>query len=128
MFGVSVRGWTQWTARHDKGRREAGRNFRAVVNKGALNVKVGWKRRWQGLSHAPMLADAITYDLVSRGLGEHEAEIGPDKNLPQGALGNLIEFGSVNNRPHPGGLPAAIREESRFVEAAADAGEDAVGG
>lgn len=125
---VSVRGMRQWSERFDEGRRESGRQFRAVVNRAALNVKLDWKRRWTGLSHAPSLADAISYDLVSRGMAVHEAEIGPDKTMRQGALGNLIEFGSVNNRPHPGGLPAAIKEEPKFERAAADAGEDAVGG
>jgi hypothetical protein len=128
MFHVSVSGMVQWEARYDAGRRAAGTKFRGVTNKGALNVKLGWQRRWRNLSHAPMLADAISYDLTSRGMGEHSAEIGPDKTRPQGALGNLIEFGSVNNPPHPGGLPAAIREEPRFVDAVADAGEEAAGG
>ena len=128
MFSVSVTGMRQWSDRFDDGRRNAGTEFRAVVNKGALNVKLGWQRRWRGLSHAPSLADAISYDLKSRGMAEHEAEIGPDKTKRQGALGNLIEFGSINNPPHPGGLPAALREEPRFEGAVADAGEKAAGG
>lgn len=128
MIRVRVRGWTQWTRRVEEGRREAGKEFRAVVNRGALNVKTEWRKRWTGLSHAPHLASAISYDVTSRGNGQHSAEIGPDKARPQGALGNIIEFGSINNRPHPGGLPAARREEPRVERAAGAAAEKAIGG
>lgn len=125
---VRVRGMAEWQARVIAGRRDAGKEFRSVVNKGALNVKLDWQRRWRGLSHAPYLAATIGYDLTSRGPGLHEAEIGPNKLARQGALGNIIEFGSVNNPPHPGGLPAALREEPKFEQAAARAGERAAGG
>lgn len=49
--------------------------------------------------HLPSYADSITYDIRHVGAGVIEAEIGPDKGLPQGALGNLVEYGSVNNAP-----------------------------
>ena len=45
-----------------------------------------------------------------------EAEIGPDKSRPQGALGNLLEFGSENNPPHNDGGRALQAEEPRFLE------------
>lgn len=89
---------------------------RAVVAKGALNVKRDWQRQWSGLSHAPLLARAVTYD-TWYGTGTIEAEIGPDKDRPQGALGNLIEYGSAKNGPKPGGTPAALREMPRFETA-----------
>lgn len=125
---VTVRGMAEWQARYDAGRREAGKDFRSVTNMAGLRVKTDWRRRWAGLSHAPSLGDAVTYDLKSRGLAIHEVEIGPDKTRRQGALGNLIEFGSRNNPPHPGGLPSALREEPRFERAAGRAGERAAGG
>jgi hypothetical protein len=124
---ISVRGMREWEQRFDEARNNAGRDFSAVVEKAAFNVKRDWRRSWAGFRHAPLVAASITYDL-SRGAGWRAAEIGPDKDLPQGPLGNLIEFGSVNNPPHPGGLRAALREEPRFVRAAERAGEIGVGG
>lgn len=95
--------------------------FAAVVNKGAVNVKREWRQRWSGIGHAPALPAAVTYD-VSYGLGRIEAEIGPDKDRRQGALGNVIEFGTVNNAPIPGGLPALDAEAPRFERALGDIG------
>jgi hypothetical protein len=93
-----------------------------VVSKGALNVKNAWRARWEGYPHIRDLPRAVTYDL-HRHAGGVTAEIGPDKLLKQGPLGNLIEFGSVNNAPIPGGLPALAAEEPRFEGAVADLGE-----
>lgn len=124
---VRVRGITEWSDRFIAGRRDAGREFRSITNVAALHVKTSWKASWAGLRHAPSLSDAITYDLKSFGAGRHEAEIGPDKMRRQGALGNLIEFGSINNPPHPAAARAALREEPRFVRAAERAGEKAAG-
>jgi hypothetical protein len=93
---------------------------RKVVEKGAVNIKKDWQRRWSGLAHAPALPAAITYD-AGYGFGKIEAEIGPDKGRRQGALGNLIEFGSVNNAPIPGGVPALQAEAPRFEKALIDA-------
>lgn len=89
---------------------------RGVVQKGALNVKNDWRAAWSGLAHAPSVDEAVTFDTRVTA-GGIEAEIGPDKSKRQGALGNLIEFGSVNNGPTPGGEPALQAEEPRFVKA-----------
>lgn len=94
---------------------------RKVVAKGALNIKKDWQKRWSGHPHFPALPAAISYDL-DEGRDWVGAEVGPDKGKPQGALGNLIEFGSVNNAPIPGGLPAGQAEAPRFEQALADLG------
>jgi hypothetical protein len=99
---------------------------RAVVAKGALNIKNDWRQRWSGLSHARLLPYAVTYDTTEGPWGA-EAEIGPDKDKPQGALGNLIEFGSTNNAPIPGGAPALDAEEPKFLDAMGVAAEKALG-
>jgi len=67
----------------------------------------------EGLAHAPHYPRAITFDL-RHGLTYTEVEIGPDKDLPQGPLGNLINYGSANNPPNPHIEPAADREEPRW--------------
>lgn len=87
-----------------------------VVAKGARNIKQDWARTWAGLRHAPALAAAVTYDTnITR--GGVEAEIGPDKNRRQGALGNIVEFGTAKNGSIPGGAPALDREEPKFEAA-----------
>lgn len=90
----------------------------AVVNRGALNVKNGWRDRARTTAgaHARLYPGSISYDnarVVAPGV--LEAVIGPDKARPQGALGNLLEFGSVNNGPHNDGGLALDEEEPRFV-------------
>jgi hypothetical protein len=89
---------------------------RAVVQRGALNIKRDWQQRWSGHRHFPALPAAITYDTTMAG-PIINAEIGPDKGRPAGALGNIIEFGTRNNAPIPGGLPALQAEMPRFEAA-----------
>ena len=86
-----------------------------VVSKGALNVKQATQKRWRGLSNAPRLARAVTYDLHTAG-DVVSAEIGPDKDKEkmQGALGNLIEYGSVNNAPRPAAPRSSSEEQIPF--------------
>lgn len=100
---------------------------RKIVAKGALNIKKDWARRWGGIAHAPALPRAISYDTTSSA-AEASAEIGPDKGRRQGALGNIIEFGTSKNAPIPGGLPALAAEEPKFVAAMQDLAEEALGG
>ena len=110
--------------------------FQIAQRQACLGVRSRWAARFLGSSRQPCGSPpsyrrpcySSWLEWFSRGLALHEAEIGPDKLRPQGPLGNLIEFGSINNPPHPGGLPAALREEPRFEKAAADAAEDAAGG
>lgn len=90
-----------------------------VVAKGAVNIKKDWRKRWTGFPHAPALPYAIGFDLRFHGV-ESEAEIGPDKDRPQGALGNLLEYGSVKNAPIPGGAPALEAERPKFEKALND--------
>lgn len=96
--------------------RTAPAEAKKVVVKGAVNVKGGWRRRWSGFAHAPRLPYAVGYDVKTLG-GKIEAEIGPDKDKPQGALGNLFEYGSLKNAPIPGGAPALEAERPKFEKA-----------
>jgi hypothetical protein len=97
-----------------------------VVAKGALNIKNGARRRIGRPAHAPAYANSITYDIQQWGMGAI-AEIGPDKGRRQGALGNLLEYGSVNNAPIPHIAPAAQEELPRFERAMEDLGEKLLG-
>lgn len=93
-----------------------------VVSKGSLNIKNEARDLISGRAHLPHYPHAITYDL-ERGEGSVTGIIGPDKDLSQGPLGNILEDGSINNPPIPHLAPALDNEEPRFVTAAEDLGE-----
>lgn len=96
-----------------------GAKVRTVVQKGAANVKQDWQRRASGLSHAPLYPASITYETRIKGMAI-EGLIGPDKDLPQGALGNLITYGSVNNPPSGDDVAVANTERPKFEKAIED--------
>jgi hypothetical protein len=95
------------------------REAKAVVTKGALNIKNDWRANAIATAgrHGRIYPYSIGYDPVVTGVGYVEAVIGPDKDKPQGALGNLLEYGSVNNPPHNDGGRALLAEEPRFMAA-----------
>lgn len=93
---------------------------RPVVSKGALNVKDDARRLISGHPRSRHYPATIGYDLEVNG-SEICAEIGPDKDRRQGALGNILEFGTSNNAPIPHLGPALDLEEPRFGDAVADA-------
>lgn len=129
-LSFEVRGWDRWDRDYAEARRGADREFRRVVSKGALNVKLDWARRWAALGrHLPHIGRSISYDVRSSG-SVHTAEIGPDKTRAQGPLGTIIEDanGAARNRATHAGNRAGRAEESKFVRAAGDAAVEAAGG
>lgn len=84
----------------------------------ARKVRDTWREQAKGIPHAPAFPYSITYDMRSfGGFGASviSAEIGPDKGRAQGALGNLIEFGSRNNPPQGLGHGALLANEEDFA-------------
>lgn len=74
----------------------AGRYVRAAVEVSARHVKDGWREETEGILGARGFPSTIGYDVKTfQGFGASvvQAEIGPDKERGQGALGNLIEYG-----------------------------------
>jgi len=109
----------RWVLTLDKATSAAPDEAAKVVEKGALNIKNGARERISGLRHAPAYPRSITYD-VWRDLRGPLAEIGPDKNKRQGALGNILEFGSPTSAPHPHMRPATEEELPRYEKAMED--------
>jgi hypothetical protein len=109
----------------------AQRDVVAIVEKGAANIKQGWadNARESSGRHAPMYPRSISYDLgLAAALrGEDEAEIGPDNSKPQGALGNVLEFGSPHSAPHNDGGRALQSEAPKFEQAIAESALNALG-
>lgn len=119
---------------HDLGeiRRELMPEVKQVTSKGALNIKQGWARRWEGHPSIRHLPRAVNYDLAE-GPAFVAAEVGPDHARTQATLGHIIEFGqaeygTLRNAPIPGGQPALDDEEPRYVRALADAAEKVLSG
>lgn len=94
----------------------APKETRAIVQKGALNIKTDARRRRAGSAHFPRLASAITYDTDSSPLGA-SAEIGPEQDRPQGNLAHIPEYGSLNTPAQPYMAPAADAEVPKFEQA-----------
>ena len=95
---------------------------KAATAKGAMNVKKGARQRVEGFTHLPLYPASIGYETTTN-LYTVEAEIGPDKTKAQGALGNLIEYGSENNAPIPHLQPELDLEGPRYERAVYDAAE-----
>lgn len=89
---------------------------RAVVAKGSLNIKTEARRNAPGGSHAPYYASSISFDVTETPI-EIMGEVGPAQGRRQWGLGNLLEYGSVNNPPHPHLEPALDHEAPRFIGA-----------
>ena len=96
-----------------------------VIKKGANNIKMDARKRYReqagahGKGHAWRYPSTISYDFTTAAR-KVEAEIGPDKEKPQGALGNLLEFGSANSAPLPHLVPAWEKEIPKTEQALGD--------
>lgn len=70
----------------------------AAVAVNARKVQQSARQRVRGHKYLPQYPGSISYDVLA-GPASIEAEIGPDKNRKQGALGNIIEYGTSKNAP-----------------------------
>lgn len=92
-----------------------------VVSKGALNVKNGMKADATNARSYRYFSRSINYDITHDGLG---AEIGPNKGQIQGALGNLLYFGTSRTAGVLNINGPIDKESPRFADALADVAED----
>lgn len=100
----------------------------AATRKGAQNIKDEMVREAEAeLSggHARRFPASISYDMVPA-IGAIEYVIGPDKDRPQGALGNILYFGTSKNAQVLDINAPLDREQPRFLKALADAAAKAV--
>jgi hypothetical protein len=65
-----------------------------VLEVNALRVQKAWRSSARGHARFPSFPSSVTVDI--RGL---TAEVGPDKSKRQGALGNLLHFGTSKSGP-----------------------------
>jgi len=97
-----------------------------VVFVGALNIKKDAAQRIRGHKRLKKLPWSIDFDTY-RSLKGPAAEIGPNHAKGQGALGNIAEYGTVNNPPIPFMRPAADAEQPLFEKAMEDLAVKALG-
>lgn len=67
-----------------------------VVTNASTRVRDALRSDASGIGHAPYFPDSITADVKVK-VGQIGAEVGPDKSLRQGALGNILYFGTSKN-------------------------------
>lgn len=97
--------------------------MRPVVARGAFNIKKDMQADAQGHPHSPAFPAAISYDTKAL-RNQISAEIGPDKAKKQGALGNILYFGTAKNSAVLDINGPLDREEPKFLKAIEDAIED----
>lgn len=103
----------------DKVARSAKSNVRKAVEVTARKVKDAWRDKLKGSETLPALPYAVTYDIKGAqvfGTDFIEAEIGFDKSRPQGALGNVSEFGTPTVGARGYGLASLEENQADFVE------------
>lgn len=94
---------------------ETGREeIRKILSRGAANIKRDMRRDARSNGSYQHFYRSISYDLDE---SEMEAEIGPDKDKKQGALGNILYFGTSNNAPELDIHEGIDKEHPRFEQA-----------
>lgn len=100
--------------------------MRKVTSKGSLNIKNAAKAAILAQTqhkYVKQYPNSITYSILQSSGTKVWAEIGPDKEKVQGALGNILEFGSPGRPPVPHLVPAweaEIEPYERFMGEAAE--------
>jgi hypothetical protein len=105
--------------------------MRAVTAKGALNIKNAARASILAQTtrkYVKQYPNSITYSVTQSSGSFVSAEIGPDKEKPQGALGNILEFGSPGRPPLPHLVPAWEAEREPYEQFMGEAAEAAVFG
>ena len=89
-------------------------NLRKAVQVTCSKVKADARQRISGRKYLPRYPYSITYDTKITADGV-EGEIGPNKALPQGPLGNIVEYGTSKNAPIPHLGPALDANEGDLL-------------
>lgn len=93
-----------------------------AVDDSAAALQRDWRSnaRKTARRHGKHYPSSITHDLTMHE-GSVSADIGPDRALPQGGMGQGFEYGSVNQPPHMDGAVAFARNAQKFESAVQDA-------
>ena len=122
MSGAKVKGFVEWENDLVMAARDAEDDGKRIVGQGCNNIKKEWRFRWTGHPHIKHLPRSIGYDVKVPRTNYIVGTVGVNRASNQGKLAHIIEFGSVNNAPIPGGLPALEAEKPRFLQYVSDMG------
>lgn len=92
-------------------------NIEAAITISSRKVEGAWRGKLRGSETLPGLPNAVTFDVTrftGFGVSLFQSEIGFDKSIRQGPLGNISEFGSINNPPRGFGHAALQENEADF--------------
>lgn len=92
----------------------------AAVTKSAKSVQDAMRAEAGGHAHFPHFPSSITSEVKVKA-GLIQGEVGPDKALTQGALGNILYFGTSKNAPVLNINAGIDREAPAFEKAVTDA-------
>lgn len=97
--------------------------------RGAFNIKRTMQDEAKSSGYYRHFSRSITYDnRPSRSGRSIEREIGPDKGRTQGALGNILYFGTRNNAPVLDVESGLRKEEPAYVRHMGEMAERLIGG
>jgi len=106
----------------------AGPYIRDAMERTAIDVKADWRDAASGHRSLRRYPYSIGYDFVglqSFGSTLIRCDIGPDKGKKQGALGNIVEYGSPTSSPHHWGDKALEAHSDQFHDLVTEALEKA---
>lgn len=86
------------------------RQVKAVVSKGALNIKNTMREDFKRSTHFHQVGPTISYDIEETGDGV-EAEIGPNKHYRSARLANIAYFGTSRGGGNSVDVENGLRKE-----------------
>lgn len=98
----------------------------AAADKSGQRVRRQMRSDARGIAHAPYFPASITHEVEVK-VGQIAVEVGPDKGRKQGALGNILYFGTSKNGPVLDINAPLEAEGPKLEKAAADAIEKLIG-
>lgn len=107
----------------------AGEGIATAMGVTSGRIKKDWADKVDGSEGLGGLAASVNYDLSSfKGFGVSvlESEIGYDKSIYQGPLGNISEFGSIKHPARGYGLAALEENADDFEKGQQKAIDDAL--
>jgi len=110
-----------------------GPNINTAITGTSMGIKKAWQAPLKGSRTLPMLPYAISFDIAVGhffGASVIKSEIGFDKEKPQGALGNVSEYGTptISGRGHGAAALHANEDDfQRGLEIAVELAERAAG-
>ena len=119
---VTADGLNELAAHLEAVAEDVGPEAKKILGRAGFNIKKDAQRKASGIRHAPHYPRSIGYDTWWRG-DSGRVEIGPDKSKPQGPLGNILEYGTVNNPPYAHLGPALDYEGPNFERFMGELGE-----